>query len=209
MGRAGERSTLARPGGEEKKEEQKRKEAKNGAEITGAFFPHGRNRAGNLSIMQTDSTTMARTIERLEKENWGDPGSGGSAVIERCLELRRKPISRFSVGDLRLMIGQDIGTRFLVPPALDILELHPFAEGDLYPGDLLACLLRLPTEFWLRREDQLTRTVAVAHRGLGMMERNPENSMFYRKMRNELRSFVWRHERITQNTVSSLNYEHN
>lgn len=159
--------------------------------------------------MQTDSTTMARTIERLEKENWGDPGSGGSAVIERCLELRRKPISRFSVGDLRLMIGQDIGTRFLVPPALDILELNPFAEGDLYPGDLLAGLLRLPAEFWLRREDQLMRAVAVARRALGIMERNPENSMFYRKMRNELRSFVWRHERITQNTVSSLNYEHN
>lgn len=152
---------------------------------------------------------MARTIERLEKENWGDPGSGGSALIERCLELRRKPISRFSVEDLRLMIGQDIGTLFLVSPALDMLELNPFAEGDLYPGDLLTCLLRLPADFWLSRDRQLMRAVAVARRGLGIMERNPENSMFYRKMRNELRDFVWRHGRMTQNTVSSFNYEHN
>ncbi len=45
LGRAGERSTLARPGGVEKrgaKRKEARKEAKNGAEITGAFFPHGK-----------------------------------------------------------------------------------------------------------------------------------------------------------------------
>lgn len=141
---------------------------------------------------------MVRTIEQLEKENWGDANSVGSSLIQRCLLLRRKPINQFSVEELRLMIGQDIGTQYLLPYALDMLETHPLVDSGLYPGDLLAGVLRLPFEYWVEHPDQLRRAVAVAHKGLDGMERNGRDSMFDREMRWEFRNFIWQHERMNK-----------
>ncbi len=36
----------------------------------------------------------------------------------------------------------------LLPLALDVLEQDPWAEGDYYPGDLLASVLRVERGFW-------------------------------------------------------------
>jgi len=41
-----------------------------------------------------------------------------------------------------------MGMRFLVPIAMDQLKEDPFAHGDLYPGDLLWHVLRVPPEIW-------------------------------------------------------------
>lgn len=46
------------------------------------------------------------------------------------------------------MIGQQIGLKWLLPMAVEILEREPLAEGDLYAGDLLASVLRVDTDFW-------------------------------------------------------------
>lgn len=46
------------------------------------------------------------------------------------------------------MIGQDIGLPYLVPLALDILRDNPLAEGDMYEGDLLFHVVRVPEQFW-------------------------------------------------------------
>ena len=54
----------------------------------------------------------------------------------------------FTVENLRIMLGQDIGSRYLVPIALEHLEADPFVAGDFYPGDLLCSVLSLPREFW-------------------------------------------------------------
>lgn len=151
---------------------------------------------------------MVRTIEQLEKENWGDPGLAGSSLIQRCLLLRRKPINQFSVEELRLMIGQDIGTKYLFPYALDMLESNPLVDSGLYPGDLLAGVLRLPVEYWSDHPDQLRRAVDVARKGLDGMERNGRDSMFDRKMRWEFRGFIWQHERIACMTPESIHYTH-
>jgi hypothetical protein len=63
-------------------------------------------------------------------------------------ELRRKPIGQLDVEDLRILLGQDVGTEVLLPYALTVLERNPFAEGDYYPGDLLSAVLTLPLEHW-------------------------------------------------------------
>lgn len=144
---------------------------------------------------------MRRTLEQLEGENWGDPGLPPKSFVDRCLALRRKPIDRFSVEDLRLMIGQDIGTKHLMPYALDALETNPFAEGDFYPGDLLASALG-QTEFWRSNPDLARRMVTVARRGLETIERNEGNYLFDRKLRGELRSFIWSHERAAEHITT-------
>ena len=73
------------------------------------------------------------------------------------------------VEDLRIMIGQEIGLDYLIPVAVAELEREPLAEGDYYPGDLLANVIRCGE--WLRlHPDLLVRVVGVAQRaaaGLG------------------------------------------
>jgi hypothetical protein len=74
-------------------------------------------------------------------------------MVRRCHALRSKPIDEFTVEDLRLMIQQQIGLRYLVPIALQHLREDPLAEGDFYPGDLLAAILRVDGDFWQQKPD--------------------------------------------------------
>lgn len=52
-----------------------------------------------------------------------------------------------SVGDLRLLIGQQIGVQWLVSLALEQLRQDPFA-GKLYEGDLLNAVLGAGPFYW-------------------------------------------------------------
>jgi hypothetical protein len=49
----------------------------------------------------------------------------------------------------------------LVPLAVARLDREPLAEGDFYPGDLLAAVLRVPAEYWTAHPGQRRRLRAV------------------------------------------------
>jgi CDI immunity proteins len=95
----------------------------------------------------TRSLDRTKTLDELEAVRWGE-APVDSYLLSTIHRLRKKPIGEFSVEDLRLMIGQGLGLRFLVPLALEAVERNPLAEGDYYPGDLLANLLRVDPGFW-------------------------------------------------------------
>ena len=76
-----------------------------------------------------------------------------SALVTTCLTLCKKPLKDFTVENLRVMIGQNIGLEFLLPLALEVLEENPFAEGDYYPGDLLSMVLKVEPSFWQTHQD--------------------------------------------------------
>jgi hypothetical protein len=88
------------------------------------------------------------TIEQLERDVWFDPEPGATFLVRRCTELRRKPLSEFTVEDLRIMLGQEVGVPVLLPRAVDVLVREPLAKGDFYPGDLLRSVMRLPDSAW-------------------------------------------------------------
>ncbi len=108
---------------------------------------------------------MGKTIEQLEGKAWGEP-EYDSYLVTTCHRLRKKPINLFTVEDLRIMIGQDIGTRYLVPSAMEVLEKDPFAEGDFYPGDLLKAMVTLPREYWKEHPKQHLRILAISSKVL-------------------------------------------
>jgi len=89
----------------------------------------------------------SKSLESLESDEWSDPESPSHLTTE-CHRLRKIPISEFSVENIRIMLSQDIGTKHLLPLALEVLEDDPLAEGDYYPGDLLSSVLNLPSELW-------------------------------------------------------------
>jgi len=93
------------------------------------------------------------TIEKLEKEDFGNPNEALSNMIRRCLELCKVPLNKFTVEDLRLMIGQGFSLTYLVPLAIEYLQRDIFIEGDYYPGDLLNNVLSIDIKFWVANKD--------------------------------------------------------
>ena len=105
-----------------------------------------------------------KTLDELEGVVWGEP-TYDSYLVRTCHRLRTKPVDEFTVEDLRIMIGQEIGLPHLVPRAVAVLEREPLAEGDFYPGDLLASVLGAAE--WLRSQpDWFGRVLRVAERAV-------------------------------------------
>lgn len=90
---------------------------------------------------------LSQTIEALENSRWGEPPFP-SHVVTTCYALRKKPLHDFTVGDLRMMIGQQNNLPLLLPLALEHLRRNLLAEGDYYEGDLLLAVLKVDPEIW-------------------------------------------------------------
>lgn len=92
---------------------------------------------------------LQKSLENLEKNIWASLSSDeGSYLIRTCHELRKKQLQDFTIEDLRIMIGQEIGLLYLVPIALEKLTDNLFAEGDMYEGDLLNNVLNIEPTYW-------------------------------------------------------------
>ena len=102
------------------------------------------------------------TLTQLEHDDWGEPPADAGYLVKTCHALRSKPIKEMTVEDLRILIGQQIGLRFVVPRALDVLEKNPMAQGDFYPGDLLLSVLRIDAEFWATDSALAARVIKIA-----------------------------------------------
>jgi hypothetical protein len=96
--------------------------------------------------MNTDFNRR-QSLQQLEQSDWGEP-TYRSSLVRTCHALRRKPLAEFTVEDLRIMIGQQISLPYLIPLALEHLEVEPLAEGSYYPGDLLSVVLKVDVAFW-------------------------------------------------------------
>lgn len=81
-----------------------------------------------------------QTLEELENKVWPAPDFETSLVL-RCHRLWKTPIDDLTTEDLRLMIGQGLGVRHLIPKALSTLQANPLAEGDFWEGDLLTTVI--------------------------------------------------------------------
>lgn len=114
---------------------------------------------------------MNATLEELENQIWGEPEFESHLVVT-CHELRRKPLEQFTVEDLRIMIGQNIGLKHLMPRALDVLKRTPFAEGDYYPGDLLTNVISAESEYFQNNLGVTCELVSVCKTAIQQIDRN-------------------------------------
>jgi len=111
--------------------------------------------------MKLEVNWKSKTLENLEKENWGEP-QYDSHLVRRTHELRKVPLNEFSVEDLRINIGQNISLNYLIPLALEILTENLFADGDLFEGDLLQAVLKANSNYWYSNPkywEQLNRLI--------------------------------------------------
>ena len=115
-----------------------------------------------------DGLDRGKSLQELERHDWGEPRFD-SYLVTNCHRLRRKPLSEFTVEDLRIMIGQAISLPILIPLAIERLEVEPLAQGDLFDGDLLAAVLRMDDSFWDSHPDSRQRIRQVADRAQGVI----------------------------------------
>jgi len=97
-----------------------------------------------------------QSLETLENHYWGDPATAPTSLVKRCIELSKVPVDNFTLGDLRVMIGQKFGLQYLIPLAIERLLDNIFVDAELYEGDLLESVLKIDTSFWDNNENYWT-----------------------------------------------------
>ncbi|MFD5827824.1 contact-dependent growth inhibition system immunity protein [Lentzea sp. NPDC060358] len=109
-----------------------------------------------------DSRPEDLSLEQIEESRWGDPPPDATHLVATAYRLRRIPLRELTPEDLRLLLGQREGLAVLVPRALTLLEEDPLLEGDLYPGDVLSAVLRVPDSRWSARPTERARLERIA-----------------------------------------------
>lgn len=111
------------------------------------------------------------TIEQLENEYWAPLSNDeGSYLISTCHELRSKKISAYTIEDLRIMIGQGIGMKYLVPCAIKELTKNILAEGHFYEGDLLKFVLTSDPSYWKTEQSQWKAVCSIFESNIKILE---------------------------------------
>lgn len=102
--------------------------------------------------MKFENNWLNKTMEALEKGYWKDPGKT-TYLIETCHKLRKKQLKDFETKDLRIMIGQNLGLKYIIPIAIKKLNIDILADGDFFESDLLLNILRSDSGYWKEEKD--------------------------------------------------------
>lgn len=106
------------------------------------------------STMKLENNWKYKSLKHLQKYIGDSKGENHpSNLVKRCAELMLVPLNEYTIEDLRIMIGQQVGLEYLVPFAIEKLQNDLFAEGDLYPGDLLSSVLKINPAFWNQNQN--------------------------------------------------------
>jgi hypothetical protein len=89
--------------------------------------------------------------------NEATPTDSVTPLVARVMALRAKPLNELTPADLRTLIAQQEGLEQVVPLAIDALTDDVLISADLYQGDLLSAILRVPQDFWLSHPDLRNR----------------------------------------------------
>ena len=103
--------------------------------------------------MKFQNNWRQKSIENLEKNNWGEIPKDESSIVQRAYKLRKVPLEEFSIDDIRFMIIQETGLPYLLTLAIEILQKNLFAEGNYFAGDLLSSILKIKPANWKGNKD--------------------------------------------------------
>ncbi|MER5811914.1 contact-dependent growth inhibition system immunity protein [Streptomyces sp. NPDC002033] len=92
-----------------------------------------------------------RSIEDLDGERWGDPPSESTGLVQTMHALRKRPLASLTAYELGRLIGQNVGLRWTLPLALEVLRdtVDINNRGGFYDDDLLTATLGRKAETWV------------------------------------------------------------
>ncbi len=143
--------------------------------------------------MKFENNWKQKSLESLEKKIWPTEAANESSyLIKTCNQLRKKQLKDFTIEDLRIMIGQSIGLKFLIPLAIEILKTDILAEADLYEGDLLNSVLISDKDYWKQEKENWEIVWQLLHQN----KQNIETADLTSRIRNELLESLREFEKI-------------
>lgn len=119
-----------------------------------------------------------KSISELENWKWEDeiPTRETHSGTEcRFYELHNVSLLKLDLLDIRFLIGQNAGLKYLVPDTIDELRDDIFKEAEYYQGDLLCALFLINDEpnYWkthTKEKQQLIDIYQDQKRNLGTIE---------------------------------------
>lgn len=92
----------------------------------------------------------SKSLANLSKKWVGEiPNTDYSSSVQiRTFNLYHKAIDEYDIDDVRFMIGQRQGLKYLLPIAISNLESNILTEGLYYEGDLLSAVFHVEKDFW-------------------------------------------------------------
>ena len=99
-------------------------------------------------MKEFENNWRQKALENLEKNVWRLPQNDITPLVERVYKLRKIQIEKLKLSDIRFLIRQKIGLKYLIPIALDVLRDNIFIDTDFYNGDLLQSILLVDKDFW-------------------------------------------------------------
>jgi hypothetical protein len=113
-----------------------------------------------------ENLDRGRSVEELEGLRWPVPPADSTPMVRNVYELRRRPVATLEPHELARLIGQDVGLRWLLPLAVEILRstAPKRAEGDWFDDDLLYAVVTRKPEAWAAAPEpahELRETVAA------------------------------------------------
>ncbi|HOY11898.1 MAG TPA: contact-dependent growth inhibition system immunity protein [Saprospiraceae bacterium] len=107
-------------------------------------------------MTKLENNWRQKSLENLEKVYWGHPQYDSHLVI-RSHEIRKLPLSELNNDDIAMMIRQQFSLDYLVPLAIEKLEVDPLAFGECgTEGAIMEAILKIDADFWMINEGYWT-----------------------------------------------------
>jgi CDI immunity proteins len=91
---------------------------------------------------------LNKSINELEGNKSSKRPDFDSYPVQKSYDLLDKKLKFYEPEDLRLMIGQSIGLKYLMPIAIKLIKKNPLIEANFFEGDLLLKVLNVDKSFW-------------------------------------------------------------
>jgi hypothetical protein len=98
--------------------------------------------------VKLEKNWKSKSIESLEKRNYGPIPTDESSTVQRLWKLRKVPINELQIDDIRFLIIQGSGLKYLLIEAIDLLKEDLLTEGNYYKGDLFNAVLQIEKVQW-------------------------------------------------------------
>lgn len=99
-------------------------------------------------------SAVNKSLEELENSYW-EHNDFDSYVVQTVQAARKKPLSELTNEEIRVLTGQKVGLKYVLPMTVSLLKNDPLAEIRFFEGDLLECVLRLSPADWNENPNEL------------------------------------------------------
>lgn len=104
-------------------------------------------------MKKLENNWQQKSLENLEKDFWGEP-TYDSYLVRRTHEIRQLPLNALTNDDIAMMLRQQFSLDYLVPLAIDKLQLDILSHGEAdSEGAIMEAILKIPASFWASNQD--------------------------------------------------------